>query len=238
MFHVQWSMSPSMSSNNRLLTALPEIVYQRLEPYFTFVSLPVGEICYEALEKIDTVYFPNTALISLVSTLSDGFTSEISLVGSTGMIGLPVILGSGYSQHRAFIQVSGSIVKISASILKNEFDTGGELQKLLLAYVEDRLNEVAQLSICNRHHNIEERMARWLLMVQDFVQSDELPLTQEFIGQMLGVNRPGVTLTAGAFQRSGLIRYTRGKISILNRNALEDVACECYQLFHKHFYQQ
>ncbi len=227
-----------MSSINRLLAALPEIVYRRLEPYLTFVSLPVGEICYEALEEIDTVYFPDTALISLVSTLSDGFTSEISLVGSTGMIGLPVILGSSYSQHRAFVQVSGSIVKISASILKHEFDTGGELQKLLLAYVEDRLNEVAQLSICNRHHNIEERMARWLLMVQDLVQSDELFLTQEFIGQMLGVNRPGVTLTAGTFQRSGLIRYTRGKITILNRNALEDIACECYQLFHKHFYQQ
>ena len=227
-----------MSSINRLLAALPEIVYRRLEPYLTFVSLPVGEICYEALEEIDTVYFPDTALISLVSTLSDGFTSEISLVGSTGMIGLPVILGSGYSQHRAFVQVSGSIVKISASILKHEFDTGGELQKLLLFYVEDRLNEVAQLSICNRHHNIEERMARWLLMVQDLVQSDELFLTQEFIGQMLGVNRPGVTLTAGTFQRSGLIRYTRGKITILNRNALEDIACECYQLFHKHFYQQ
>lgn len=229
---------PSMSSINRLLAALPEIVYRRLEPYLTFVSLPVGEICYEALEEIDTVYFPDTALISSVSTLSDGFTSEISLVGSTGMIGLPVILGSGYSQHRAFVQVSGSIVKISASILKQEFNTGGELQKLLLAYVEDRLNEVAQLSICNRRHNIEERMARWLLMVQDLVQSDELPLTQEFIGQMLGVNRPGVTLTAGTFQRSGLIRYTRGKITILNRNALEDIACECYQLFHKHFYQQ
>ena len=230
-------MSRFMSSN-RLLAALPENEYQRLEPYFNFVSLPVGEICYEALEEIDTVYFPDTALISLVSTLSDGFTTEVSLVGCTGMVGLPVILGSGYSQHRAIVQVPGNVIKISALILKQEFEKGGELQKLLLAHVEDRLNEVAQLSICNRHHNIEERMARWLLMVQDLIQSDKLPLTQEFIGQMLGVRRPGVTLTAGDFQRSGLIRYSRGKITILDREALENVACECYQLFRKHFYRQ
>ena len=231
-------MSRSMSSNNRLLAALPEIEYQRLEPYLSFVSLPMGEICYEALEKIDTVYFPDTALVSLVSTLSDGFTTEVSLVGCTGMVGLPVVLGSGYSQHRTIVQVPGNVIKISALILKQEFEKGGELQKLLLAHVEDRLNEVGQLSICNRHHNIEERMARWLLMVQDLVQSDKLPLTQEFIGQMLGVRRPGVTLTAGDFQRSGLIRYSRGKITILDREALEDVACECYQLFQKHFYRQ
>ena len=230
-------MSRSMSLNNRLLTALPEIEYRRLEPYITLTSLPAGEICYETMEEIDTVYFPNTALISLVSTLSDGFTTEVSLVGCTGMVGLPVILGSGYTQHRTIVQVPGNVIKISALILKQEFEKGGQLQKFLLAHVEDRLNEVSQLSICNRHHNIEERMARWLLMVQDLIQSDELPLTQEFIGQMLGVRRPGVTLTAGDFQRSGLIRYSRGKITILDREALEDVACECYQLFHKHFYR-
>ena len=231
-------MFQSMPLNNRILAALPEIEYRRLEPYMTLVSLPTGKICYEALEEINTVYFPDTALISLVSTLSDGFSSEVSLVGSIGMIGLPVILGSGYSQHRAIVQVSGSIVKISALILRQEFNRGGELQKLLLAHVEDRLNEVAQLSICNRHHNIEERMARWLLMVQDLIQSDKLPLTQEFIGQMLGVRRPGVTLTALDFQRSGLIRYSRGKITILDREGLENIACECYQLFHKHLYRQ
>ena len=222
---------------NRILAALPKTEYRHLEPYLSFVSLPTGETCYEALERIDTVYFPDTALISLVSTLSDGFTSEVSLVGSTGMVGLPVILGSGYSQHRAFVQVPGNIIKISAAVLRKQFDTGGKLQEMLLGYVEERLNEVAQLSVCNRHHNIEERMARWLLMVQDLMKSNELPLTQEFIGQMLGVNRPGVTLTAGAFQRSGLIRYSRGKITILDREALEDIACECYELFYKHFYR-
>lgn len=222
---------------NRLLAALPEIEYRRLEPYLTYVSLSVGENCHDALEEIDTVYFPHTALISLVSTLSEGYTTEVSLIGYTGVVGLPIILGSGYSQHCAFVQVPGEATKISALILKQQFETGGKLQKLLLRYVEDRLNEVAQLSVCNNHHNIEQRMARWLLMVQDLVRSDELPLTQEFIGQMLGVRRPGVTLTAGAFQRSGLIRYSRGKITILDRKALEDVACECYQLFHKHCYR-
>ena len=231
-------MSRSMSSINRLLAKLPEIEYRRLEPYLSFASLSMGEICYEAAEKIDTVYFPDTALISIVSILSDGLTTEVGLVGCTGMLGLPIILGSGYSQHRAIVQVPGSIVKISALILKQEFDKGGELQKLLLGYIEDRMTEMAQLTICNSHHNLEERMARWLLMVQDLLQSDELPLTQEFIGQMLGVRRPTVTLTAGAFQRSGLIRYSRGKITVINRQALEEIACECYQLFHQHFYRQ
>ena len=231
-------MSQPVSPINRLLAALPEIEYRRLEPYLTFVSLRSGEICYEASEKIDTVYFPNTALISIVSTLRDGFTTEVGLVGHTGMLGLPIILGSGYSQQRAVIQVPGSVAKISALILKQEFDKGGKLQKLLLRHIEDRLAEMAQLTICNSRHSIEERMARWLLMVQDLVRADELPLTQEFIGQMLGVRRPGVTLTAGAFQRSGFIQYHRGRITIIDRKALEDIACECYQLFHQHLDRQ
>ncbi len=225
-------------SANRLLAALPEIEYQRLEPHLKSVSLPVGTVFYEASEKIETVYFPNNALISLVSTLKNGATTEIALVGGTGVVGLPVILGSGYSSQRAIVQVPDGAVKISALILKQEFERGGELQKSLLRYVETRLNEVAQLAVCNRHHTIEERLARWLLTVQDLIQSDKLPLTQEFIGNMLGVRRSGVTIAAGTLQNAGMITYSRGKITVLNREALEDTACECYQLFHDNFYRQ
>jgi CRP-like cAMP-binding protein len=129
------------------------------------------------------------------------------------------------------------VLKISAFILKQEFDRGGELQKILLNYTQTRLNEVSQLAVCNRHHTIEERLARWLLTVQDLTQYQELPLTQEFIGNMLGCRRSGVTIAAGTLQKAGLISYTRGKIHVLNRNALEDAACECYQLFHDNVYR-
>lgn len=225
-------------SANRLLAALPEAEYQRLEPYLTSVSLSAGTVLYEASEKIDTVYFPNTALISLVSILENGATTEISLIGGTGMVGLPVILGSGYSNHRAIVQVPDNVMKISALVLKREFDQGGELQKILHRYIETRLNEVAQIAVCNRHHTIEKRLARWLLTVRDLTQSDKLPLTQEFLGNMLGVRRSGVTLVAGAIQQAGVINYSRGKITILNREALEDVACECYRLFHDNYYRE
>ena len=224
-------------SGNRLLSALPEDEYKRLEPYLTSVSLPLGTVFYEAYEQIETIYFPNTSLISLVNTLETGATTEISLIGGTGLVGLPAIFGNGDSKQRAIVQVSDGATKISAKVFKREFARGGELQKILHQYIDTRLGEVAQLAVCNRHHSIEERLARWLLTVQDLIQKEQLPLTQEFMGDMLGVRRSGVTLAAGSLQRSGLISYSRGKIKILNRQNLEDTACECYQLFHDHYYR-
>lgn len=229
--------NPSRSAN-RLLNALPEIEYQRLEPYLIPVSLAVGTVLYEISAKIETIYFPDTALVSLVNILSNGSTTEIGIIGGTGMIGLPMILGDNISYNRAIVQVPNGGIKISAVVLKREFDRGGELQRLLLAYSNTRLQEISQIAACNRHHTIEERLARWLLTVQDLIQADQLPLTQEFIGNMLGVRRSGVTIAAGILQRSGMITYARGRITILDREALENTACECYQLFHDNFYRQ
>ena len=227
-----------LRSANRLLRALPENAYQRLEPYLNSVTFSQGTILYEACDKIDTIYFPNTALISLVNILTSGTTTEVGLIGSTGMVGFPAILSDARSIYRAVVQIPGSCIKISALVLKQEFDRGEELQKLLLKYVQTRLSEVGQLAVCNRHHTIEERLARWLLMVEDLTQSEYLPLTQEFISHMLGVRRSGVTITANTFQQAGLIRYARGKITILDREALEDAACECYQVFRENSYHQ
>lgn len=232
------TMQDDSRSANRLIRALPEKEYARLEPYLTSVNLNLGKVFYEASEKIETIYFPNTSLISLVNTLETGATTEISLIGGTGVVGLPAILGSGYSSQRAIVQIPDHAIKISAKILKQEFDRGEELTRILLRYIETRLNEVAQIAVCNRHHTIEERLARWLLTVQDLIQTEELPLTQEFMGNMLGCRRSGVTLAAGSLQQAGLIRYKRGKITILDRQNLEDAACECYQLFHDHYYRQ
>lgn len=218
-------------STNRLLSALSEAEYKRLEPYLTSISLPRKTVLYEALEEIETVYFPQTALICLVNTLTDGKNTEVGLIGFTGTIGLEAILSKGYSYDRAVVQISGEIVKIPASILRQEFDRGEELQRVLLKYALSRLNDVSQLAVCNCHHTIEERLARWLLTVRDLTRSDELPLTQEFLGNMLGCRRSGVSITASAFQRAGIIRYSRGKITILDRQVLEGIACECYKIF-------
>lgn len=232
-------MSQEQSSCiNRILAALPAREYQRLEPYLMPVSLDNGTVLYHADEPIDTVYFPDKAIISLVTTLETGITTEIGIVGRTGMVGLPVILGSGRSYNQAMVQLPNGVTKISAKVVKKEFDRGEELQRLLLLYTEARLKEVSQLVVCNRHHTIEERLARWLLMVQDLIQSNELALTQEFMGNMLGVRRSGVTIAAGVLQRAGMIRYARGKITILDRKALKDTACECYEVFHENYYGQ
>ena len=224
-------------SANRLLASLPESEYLRLEPYLTRVSLAVGTVFYEASETIETVYFPNTALISLVSILKNGATTEISLVGGTGMVGLAAILGDGISPNRAIVQVADSAMKISALALKQEFERGGMLQQNLLNYTANRLNETAQLAVCNCHHTIEERLARWLLIARDLTQSNKLPLTREFISKMLGVNRSKVTIAAGIFQQAGIIRNDRGTIAITDSEALKNVACECYQLYHDNFYR-
>lgn len=228
-------MSQNCSRSSSLLAALPKIEYQRLEPYLIPISLSRGLILYEASDIVKTVYFPHTALVSLVTTLVDGSTTEIGLINSTGIVGLSAIISNGYSNHRAIVQIPDSGTKIAASVLKQEFDRGGELQRLLLNFAQLRIDQTAQLAVCNRHHIIEERLARWLLTVSDLTQSDELPLTQEFLGQMLGVRRSGVTVSAGILQQAGLIRYNRGKITILNREELEETACECYDLFRDNF---
>ena len=225
-------------SANRLMAALPEVEYKRLKPYLNSVSFTLGTVLYEALDKIETVYFPDTSLISLVYTLKNGATTEVSIVGSTGMIGLPAIIGNGISNNRAVVQIPGNAIKISAKILKQEFGRGGELQKILLRYTKTRLDEITQIAVCNTHHKIEERLARWLLITSDLMQSDNLPLTQELLGHMLGVRRSGVTLAAQTIQKAGIIDYHWGRITILNRTALENTSCECYRIFHDHFYSE
>ncbi len=213
---------------NQILAALPKSEYQRLAPYLTPVDLASGILLYEPQEEIDTVYFPISALISIVSTLENGTTTEIGLIGRNGILGLPVILGSGRSSNNIVVQVAGMAIKLSAGILKKEFERGGMLQKLLLSYTEARLIQVSQQAVCNHHHSIEERLVRWLLTVADLIESNEFSLTQEFIANMLGVRRSGVTVAAGILQSAGMIRYSRGRIKILDREALENTSCECY----------
>ena len=220
---------------NQLLGALPEAEYQSLLPHLECVALPLKTAIYNPDEPIDYAYFPNRAMISLVSTMETGATTEIGLIGNEGMVGLPIILGGDHTNHLAFVQVEGSAMRIEADILKHHFQHSQSLQKLLLLYTQARLTQVAQTAACNSQHTIEKRLARWLLSVQDCILADELPLTQEAIAQMLGTRRAGVTVAAGKLQKAGMIYYTRGKIKILNQEALEATACECHRAIKSEF---
>ncbi len=220
---------------NQILAALPEIEYQRLVPHLKPINLVVGKVLQEPGETITQVYFPNRAMISLVSIMENGSTTEIGLIGNEGMVGLPVILRGDSTSSRFIVQIPGTAMRLSADILRREFQLGGKLQQLLLLYTQALLTQVSQSAACNRQHTIEERLARWLLSVQDCVLSDKLPLTQEFIANMLGTRRSGVTVAAGTLQNAGMIRYRRGMITILNQEELEATSCECYRLVQGEF---
>jgi CRP-like cAMP-binding protein len=215
---------------NRLLAALPDAEYQRLIPHLEHVSLSLKQVLYEVGEPIEYVYFPHQSIVSALSTMEDGSMVEVGLVGNDGVIGIPAALGDNITATTAMVQVPDSAMRMKASLLKSEFQRGGSLQSLLLRYMQAQHAFVSQNAACNRLHYLEGRLARWLLLVCDRLESNELPLTHEFMAQMLGVRRAGVTEAANMLQHSGLIRYTRGKVTILNRQELEAASCECYEI--------
>ncbi|MDZ8135287.1 MAG: Crp/Fnr family transcriptional regulator [Nostoc sp. DedQUE04] len=220
---------------NKLLAALPTSDYERLLPHLKLVSLPTRQVLYEPGEPITHVYFPQNAVVSIVTCMRDGSTVEVGIVSNEGMVGIPIILGSNTTTTKAFVQVAGAGMQIDADILRTEFNRGGAIQKLLLRYVRAIYTELTQSCACNRLHSLEERLARWLLTVSDRLASEEFPLTQEFIAQMLGVRRSGVTVAASTLSRAGMISYQRGHIKILNREDLEATSCECYRVIQKEF---
>ncbi|MBD1880931.1 MULTISPECIES: Crp/Fnr family transcriptional regulator [unclassified Coleofasciculus] len=215
---------------NQLLAALPDAEYQGLVPNLEHVSLPFKQVLYEVGEPIKYVYFPDRAIVSSLTTMADGSMVEVALVGNDGVVGLPAALGDNIATTIAMVQVPDSAMRMKASVLKTEFQRGASLQSLLLRYMQALHAFVSQNAACNRLHYLEGRLARWLLLVCDRVESKELPMTHEFMSQMLGVRRAGVTEVANALQQAELIRYTRGKVTILNREELEAVSCECYQI--------
>ncbi len=229
------SLSEGSIPENQLLAALPAQEYQRLLPHLEPVSLSLHQLLYEANEPIKQVYFPNQAIVSLVLTLKDRSMVEVSMVGNEGIVGIPVIWGGNSTTHQAIVQITGGAMQMNANQLKTEFERGGGLQRLLLQYTQALYTQVSQTAVCNRLHTVEERLARWLLSVQDRLNSNDIPLTQEFISRMLGTRRAGVTVAAGTLSQAGMIRYSRGKITILNRKDLEATSCECYRLLKTEF---
>jgi CRP-like cAMP-binding protein len=213
---------------NRLLAALPDAEYQRLIPHLEYVPLPLRQVLHKAGELIEYVYFPHGAIVSLLSTPEEGSIVEVGLVGNEGIVGIPAALGDNIATTTALVQREDSGMRMEASLLKTEFQQGGSLQSLLLRYTQALYALVSQNVACNRLHQFDKRLARWLLIMCDHLGSNELLLTQEFISKMLGVRRASVTEAANRLQQAGLIRYHRGRISILNRQKLEAASCSCY----------
>ncbi|VEP14862.1 Transcriptional regulator, Crp/Fnr family [Hyella patelloides LEGE 07179] len=216
--------------NNHILSALPQKEYQRFSDYLEPVQLSLNEILLESNRKIELLYFPTQGVVSLISAMGDGSTTEIGLIGKEGMVGTLQFLGDGILNSQSVVQGEGTAMKIDTEALQVEYDRGQMLQKLLLRYALKLFNQVSQCAACNNHHTVKQRTARWLLMLDDRSDHETLLMTQQLLSRMLGVRRTGVTEVAKEIQRRGIIDYHRGKIKILDRDALEAVACECYQV--------
>jgi CRP-like cAMP-binding protein len=219
---------PRQNTENRLLAGFPSEELRALHPHLEQVSLSHGQIIISPDEPIEFVYFPLNSLLSLVTLMEDGSSVESGCVGREGMAGVPILLDANTTPMQTLAQIPGQAVRIKAEIIKKAFDRSSALQKLLHRYIHTVIVVGSQSTACNRLHNIEARLSRWLLMSSDGVGSEELHLTHEFLATMLGVRRSGVSETANKLQARGLISYRRGHIQILDRKNLETVACECY----------
>jgi CRP-like cAMP-binding protein len=214
--------------SNTILLSTSDSDYSSLRPHLKYINLPNHLVLHEAGGKLEFAYFPNRGLISLVVVMKDGKTAEAGIVGNEGFAGTSAVVGLSRSPLRAVVQITGDGFRVEVAALQNTLESAPYLQLLLSRYAVVRGMQVAQTAACNRLHDAEQRLARWLLMTQDRVDSGSLPITHDFLATMLGTDRPTVSLAAGALQRKKLIEYTRGAVKIVNRKKLEDSACECY----------
>ncbi len=221
--------------HNHLLAALPAEGYEHLAPNLELVQMPLGHVLYESGSELRHVYFPTTSIVSLLYVMLDGASAEIAVVGNEGLIGVALFMGGETMPNRAVVQSAGHAYRLKGQLLKEEFNRSGGLQLLLLRYTQALLTQMAQTAVCNRHHSLDQQLCRWLLLSLDRLPSNELIMTQELIANMLGVRREGVTEAAGNLQRSGLIKYSRGHITVLDRAGLEARVCECYAVVRREF---
>ena len=213
---------------NHLLAVLPEDVQSRLFPYLEPVTLPLGKVLYESGDTLRHVYFPTDSIVSLLYVMESGASAEISVVGNEGLVGISLFMGGESTPSRAIVQSAGSAYRLRGQQLKDEFNRHGEFQNLLLRYTQALITQMSQTAVCNRHHTIDQQLCRWLLLSLDRLPDNRLTMTQELIANMLGVRREGVTEAAGKLQRAGVIHYSRGQITVLDRPKLEQLSCECY----------
>lgn len=218
----------TIGERNHLLRTLAPADYDRLRPHLEPTALPLGMVISAPDAPVSHVHFPRCGIISMVKEMADGGTVEVATVGNEGLVGLPAFLGTGSAPVRAFVQVAGESVRVDAATFAALAEECAGLRRSVHRHVQALMNQMAQTAACNRVHTVEERLARWLLMAHDRAGGDEIPLTQHFMAEMLGVRRAGVSVAAGALQKAGMIAYRRGKIAIVDRAALETASCECY----------
>jgi CRP-like cAMP-binding protein len=223
------------SHENHLLAALPPDALTRWHPDLEAVDMPLGEVLYESGGTLAHVYFPTTAIVSLLYVLEDGASAEIAVVGNEGLVGVSLFMGGGSTPSRAVVQSAGRGLRLKASAMSAEFNRGGAVLRLLLRYTQALITQMAQTAVCNRHHSLDQQLCRWLLLSLDRLQGTELVMTQELIANMLGVRREGVTEAALKLQKAGLIRYARGHIAVLDRPGLEQRTCECYSVVKREY---
>ena len=220
--------SPHSPKENHLLASLPAADYERLLPELEIVPLPLGWAVYESGGHQGYVYFPTNSIVSLLYVMENGASAEMAVTGNEGLVGIALFMGGETTPSRAVVQSAGHAYRLKSAVLKREFEHGGALQHLLLRYTQALITQMAQTAVCNRHHSVEQQLCRWLLLSMDRLPGNELRMTQELIANMLGVRREGVTEAAGKLQDAGLIHYSRGHITVLDRPKLETQVCECY----------
>jgi CRP-like cAMP-binding protein len=222
-------------TKNLLLAALPAAELQRWLPHLEPVGLPLGQVLYESGSNLRHVYFPTSAIVSLLYVMENGASAEIAVVGNEGIIGISLFMGGESTPSRAVVQSAGEGFRLKAQLMKDEFNRAGPVMHLLLRYTQALITQMAQTAVCNRHHSLDQQLCRWLLLSIDRLPDLELVMTQELIANMLGVRREGVTEAAHRLMEAGLIRYARGHISVLDRAALEKRVCECYAVVKKEY---
>jgi CRP-like cAMP-binding protein len=213
---------------NHLLAALSAETYNRLIPHLELILLPLGKVLCESGDTLRYVYFPTDAIVSLLYVMENGASAEISVVGNEGIIGIALFMGGESTTSRAIVQSEGHVYRLKSHYLKEEFNQHGDLMQLMLRYTQALLTQMAQTAVCNRHHSIDQQLCRWLLLSLERLPDNKLIMTQELIANMLGVRREGVTDAAGKLQKLGVIEYSRGHITVIDRPKLEELCCECY----------
>jgi CRP-like cAMP-binding protein len=220
--------APPDPRQNHILDALPQPEREQLFPHLKLVPLPLGMVVYESGAALRHIYFPTNSIVSLLYVMEDGASAEIAVVGNEGVIGVSLFMGGETTPSRAIVQSAGYAYRLTGARLKQEFSRHGELLHILLRYTQSLLTQMSQTAVCNRHHTLDQQLCRWLLLSLDRLSGNRLDMTQELIANMLGVRREGVTDAAGKLQKLGVIKYSRGKITVLDRPQLERLSCECY----------
>jgi CRP-like cAMP-binding protein len=220
---------------NHLLAALPTAEWNRWAPSIERVDMPLGQVLYESGVALNDVYFPLTSIVSLLYVMENGASAEIAVVGNEGIVGVSLFMGGESTPSRAVVQSAGVGCRLKAALMKTEFNKAGAALHLLLRYTQALITQMAQTAVCNRHHTLDQQLCRWLLLSLDRLQGNELVMTQELIANMLGVRREGVTEGALKLQKAGLIQYSRGRITVLNRKGVESRTCECYAVVKREY---